>query len=331
MDQEVGATGTPGANARGPECRAQNAKRARTRTSDSELSLIERGPLAGFPRKPPKNAREYLTEQQILNIGNAFRFSEQLPAGYRLTLGLTIIMANVPSREDIGHHLEPSKYRAMLTSILQAIAKIAARKGIDLSYLYVWEASKKMGEHVHIMLNLPITMIGRVRALLRDHYGLTEKSGFQFSRGGWKNSSATDTGHGMLTPGMRSGFIKYVCKGYDPSAFRYYGADQQYFGHLLGLRYKKAGVVSGKRCGTSENLGQKARKLAGWTEITDLGELGSLLHQYNDTSDGAGKPFGRKKDARRGVAGRRAQAAPRRSGKRSAVTAELPAEHHLEH
>jgi hypothetical protein len=109
------------------------------------------------------------------------------------------------------------------------------RNSGQLIWLYVWEAIG--GVHIHILLAIPNSI--------------------------WQIAgeaiAAAFNGHDVLLKRRRSGpyVMAYLCKGTDRHTHK----------RLIGnsrIPAKRQGIIGWKRCGTSECIGLKARRLAGF-------------------------------------------------------------------
>jgi hypothetical protein len=110
------------------------------------------------------------------------------------------------------------------------------RNGGELIWIYAWEAIG--GNHVHILLHIP-------------------KSIWQVAR---EAIVAAFDSHDVLLKRRTRGpdAMTYLCKGTDWVTHKRLGRNSR-------IRVKlKQGAISWKRCGTSEGLGSKARRLVGF-------------------------------------------------------------------
>ncbi len=133
------------------------------------------------------------------------------------------------------------------------LTRWARRHGCALTWLYVHENGPGKGAHCHLLLHIPAALVkaltGQQRAILRRITGRAYRANVIASRpvGGKLGieNSAPDTHGANLAKALH-----YLTKGADDDAVA-----------ALGLyRLDGGGRVIGKRCGTSQNIGAKARK-----------------------------------------------------------------------
>jgi hypothetical protein len=155
---------------------------------------------------------------------------------------------------------------AATTHFLALASAWARSRGAEFAYVWVREAGPNKGEHVHILLRVPpdlaVDFKRRQRGWLKACGAAWRKGVVHSERIGFSLRHADQSGYSGETYAANLGeVLDYILKGAGQTARR-----------LLGLRRKQfGGVVTGKRCGTSENIGRAAREAKGADyEETDL-------------------------------------------------------------
>jgi len=132
---------------------------------------------------------------------------------------------------------------------LERFSKWAKYRGVPPTYVYALENGDVMGQHSHIPLHVPRKhLAGFKRMIPRWIDGDVDQTGTT------KTFKVTSVrycdGVGRLNP--VKGILKYILSGIEAEA-----------GALLGIEPRgKAGVIVGRRLGTSQNIGRKARETA---------------------------------------------------------------------
>ena len=216
------------------------------RRSAHSISLV--APTAqphGRQVRPQRRYRQggskYLTESQATNIIEAVRFAKSL--GLPLVAHLTVHWACTDIGDDPGGELF-ARFRA-------GLSKWTRRHGFDLTAVWARERmSRGQAEavHCHLLFNLPAEY--RVGAKLRQLeaaiYRLIKRHGGDY----WADQVAKLVIHDK--PPCPDG--KYLIKGGGPSVWKKF--------HLRREHRRLQGVIHGKRCGTTENIGKATRALA---------------------------------------------------------------------
>ncbi len=136
---------------------------------------------------------------------------------------------------------------------LDLMTKALARHGARTAWLWVHENGEGKGGHVHILAHVPAGLAPIVARLqrrwLRSITGQPYRARLIHSKpiGG---RLGLETGNPDLHALNLSAALAYVIKGADPIAARQFGLS----------RLEPGGRVIGKRCGTSQNIGPKARR-----------------------------------------------------------------------
>jgi hypothetical protein len=82
---------------------------------------------------------------------------------------------------------------------------------------------------------------------------------------------------GMIKPTQRLGVIRYLSKAMNPNEVFDAGVEMLSLAEFLGIKPKPHSPLPCKRVGWSENIGEKARKTAGWRDKGDILSLASAL------------------------------------------------------
>lgn len=136
---------------------------------------------------------------------------------------------------------------------LDLLTKALARHGAQTAWLWVHENGEGKGGHVHILAHVPVELVPVVvrlqRRWLRRITGQPYRARLIQSQpiGG---RLGLETGNPDLHALNLSVVLDYVIKGADAIAARQFSLS----------RLEPGGRVIGKRCGTSQNIGPKARR-----------------------------------------------------------------------
>jgi hypothetical protein len=136
---------------------------------------------------------------------------------------------------------------------IDLMAKTLARHGCRTAWLWTHENGDNKGGHCHLLVHVPATLVPVLTCLqkgwLRRITGAPYRSRVIRSRpiGG---RLGLETGHPALHAINLQTALSYILKGASQLAAARYGLE----------RWEPGGRVVGKRCGTSQNIGAKARK-----------------------------------------------------------------------
>jgi len=140
----------------------------------------------------------------------------------------------------------PGRVHDAQRDVLQKASKWLAYHGVTPAYVWAVENGPVLQYHTHIAIHVPQPLAGRFRTMVdrwvksvggNPHLcGAVKMTRDKYSRTDYHES-------------IRD-LLRYMLKGSEHRAAQ-----------LLGIEpnYEKAGLVQGKRCGTSQNLGPKAR------------------------------------------------------------------------
>jgi hypothetical protein len=138
---------------------------------------------------------------------------------------------------------------------LQLASAWVRSQGGEWAFVWVRENGPKKGEHVHILMRIPPAL---AKGFRRRQAGWIKACGAVRNEGvthsvpiGWSLANADQTGYAREHYERNlAEVLDYVLKGA--------GKDAR---GKLGLRRREpSGVIVGKRCGTSQNIGEMARR-----------------------------------------------------------------------
>lgn len=185
-----------------------------------------------------------LTAAQIENLSAAAAHADRigLPLNRMITLHW----------ESAGVPLEAmARATGRFTDLL---SKALTRHGSRAAWLFVHEAGKGKGGHCHLLAHVPPALTDlisrRQRGWLKRITGKPYRRNVIFSRPIAGANVAAVAGAGDLYAVNLEAALNYLSKGADEPAAERFGLS----------RLEPGGRVIGKRCGTSQNIGPKARK-----------------------------------------------------------------------
>ena len=184
-----------------------------------------------------------LTVAQIGNLKAAERHAVKIGLPFNRMISIHWEGAGVPLAS-------MAKATGRFTDLM---AKALARHGSSTAWLWTHENGEGKGGHCHMLAHVPADLVSRLTALqrgrLRRITGQPYRARVIYSKpiGGRLGLETTNPElHGVNLEVA----LAYVLKGASPEAASQFG---------LG-RLEPGGRVIGKRCGTSQNIGVKARK-----------------------------------------------------------------------
>ena len=136
------------------------------------------------------------------------------------------------------------------------LSKAVARHGSTTAWLWTHENGDRKGGHCHLLAHVPAALVPRLTGLQRGWLGRIAGRPYRarviHSRpiGG---RLGLEAGNPELHAANLRTALLYVVKGASPAAAS----------ELDLARLEPGGRVIGKRCGTSQNIGAKARRLGG--------------------------------------------------------------------
>ena len=197
----------------------------------------------GGARNRSNRESHALTVTQIANLTSA--------EGHSKAIGLPFTRMQTIHWESAGVPLEGM---AKATGrYLDLLTKWLARKGCKTAWLWVHEGGEGKGGHCHLLIHVPAELARELAAKqkgwLRRITGKPYRKRVIHSKpiGG---RLGLETGNPDLHAVNLEAALAYVLKGASPEAASQFGLE----------RLEPGGRVIGKRCGTSQNIGAKARK-----------------------------------------------------------------------
>ena len=197
----------------------------------------------GGPRNRASRETDSLSPAQVANLIAA--------AAHALAIGLPFTRFITVHWESAGITL--ADMAGATGRFLDLMTKALARHGARTAWLWVHENGEGKGGHVHILTHVPAGLAPIVSRLqrrwLRSITGQPYRARMIHSKpiGG---RLGLESGNPDLHAVNLSAVLDYVIKGADPIAARQFGLS----------RLEPGGRVIGKRCGTSQNIGPKARR-----------------------------------------------------------------------
>lgn len=187
-----------------------------------------------------------LTAAQIANLKAAERHAARIGLLFTRMISIHWEAAGVPlagMAKATGHFTD-------------LMARALARHGSRTAWLWVHENGERKGGHCHLLAHVPADLVsvltGLQKGWLRRITGRKYRDGIIHSKpvGG---RLGLETGNPELHAINLEAALAYVLKGASPEAASQFGLE----------RLEPGGRVIGKRCGTSQNVGAKARKARG--------------------------------------------------------------------
>lgn len=136
------------------------------------------------------------------------------------------------------------------------LTKLIARHGASTALIWVQEAGRGKGNHVHILAHVPASLVKRISGMNRKW--LRSITGNPYRKrviksvpiGGRLNIENSDSELYLVN---QDAALAYVLKGAETNAAKRYGL----------TRLEAGGVCVGKRCGMSQNIGPTAQTIYG--------------------------------------------------------------------
>ena len=185
----------------------------------------------------------HLTATQIANLTAAERHATAIGLPFTRMISIHWEAAGVPLQ---GMSKATGRF-------IDLMCKALARHGSGTAWLWVHEGGEGKGGHCHLLIHVPAYLVARVTGLQRSW--LRRISGNPYRARVIKSRPiggrlGLEVGNPDLHAINLQAALAYVFKGAS------YDAASQF--DLT--RLEPGGLVIGKRCGTSQNLGAKARK-----------------------------------------------------------------------
>lgn len=202
--------------------------------------LIARKPGWGGARNNALRDSQFLTLAQCEKLAAAAEYAEQL--------GLPFNRHWTVHYESAG--IDEADATAFNRRLLKLLGDYARRNGARLAAVWCRENGKRKGGHVHILLHLPadLPLKGYTRRWVRLAGGQCRK-GVSHVRSIGGNLKAAKSGSEHYRQNVAN-VRAYFMKGATSAA-----------GKALGLeQFGIGGLIVGKRCGWTQNIGSAARK-----------------------------------------------------------------------
>ncbi len=187
----------------------------------------------------------YLTGPQVANVIAAAEFA--------LQIGLPLNRMITVHWQAAGLPLERMAWAT--GKLLDLASKTFSRRGGRTAWIFVHEGGEKKGGHCHILIHVPADALDALVRLqkrwLKAVTGKPYRAGVIKGKpiGGRKGLERSNP---KLYVENVNRALSYLVKGTGEDVAK-----------ILGMaRAEYGGLVIGKRCGTSQNIGQKARRLA---------------------------------------------------------------------
>ena len=209
-------------------------------------ALLPRGTGRGGARNRASRESHALTVAQIANLRAAERHANKIGLPFTRMISIHWQAAAVPLA---GMAKATGRFIDLMTKAL-------ARHGSGTAWLWTHENCGPKGGHCHLLAHVPATLVPVITGLqlgwLRRITGKPYRARVIHSKpiGG---RLGLESGNPDLHAINLEVALAYVLKGASPKAASHFALE----------RLEPGGRVIGKRCGTSQNIGAKARKAKG--------------------------------------------------------------------
>lgn len=216
-----------------------------------DAALLTRRTGRGGPNNRADRASYALNAAQIANLSAAAAFAATIGLPFTRMLTIHWEAAGVPLAGMV-------KATGLFNDLLR---KTLDRHGSRTAYLWVHEGGESKGGHCHLLAHVPadlVVVLTRLqRGWLRRITGRPYRARVIHSKpiGG---RLGLESGNPDLHAINLKVALAYVLKGASPEAATQFGLE----------RLEPGGRVIGKRCGTSQNITDNARKAAGFAHST---------------------------------------------------------------
>lgn len=205
----------------------------------------ERRPRRGGAHNSAARQSKAISTCQIIELRAAARHAREIGLPFTRMITIHWEAAGVPLKsmaKGTGRFIE-------------LLTKALARHGCQTTVLWVHENGEGKGAHCHLLAHIPGEMVSRVTRLQRGWLRRITEQPYKrrviHSKpiGGRLGDELANPAHHAINLEVALG---YVLKGASEEAAECFGLD----------RLEPGGLVIGKRCGTSQNIGKAARKRA---------------------------------------------------------------------
>jgi hypothetical protein len=206
-------------------------------------AFLPRNTGRGGARNRADRESHFLTDTQIANLRAAERFAGRIGSPFTRMITIHWEAAGVPLAG-------MAKATGRFTGLL---AKTFARHDCETAWLWVHENGHGKGGHCHLLVHVPATLVPRLTGLQRGWLRLITGRPYRARVihsdpvGGWLGLEASNPD--LHAVNLETAF-RYVLKGASAEAASRFALE----------RLEPGGLIIGKRCGTSQNIGAEARK-----------------------------------------------------------------------
>ncbi len=224
-------------------CNGDTSEAERAPPHERQARFREARPGRGGARNHADRESHSLTTAHVANLRAAERHAARIGLPFNRMISIHWEGAGVPLAD-------MAKATGRFTDLM---AKALARHGSGIAWLWTHENGDGKGGHCHLLAHVPADLVSRLTALqrgwLRRITGQPYRARVIHSKpiGG---RLGLETGNPDLHAVNLEAALSYVLKGASPEAASQFGLE----------RLEPGGRVIGKRCGTSQNIGAKARK-----------------------------------------------------------------------
>jgi hypothetical protein len=226
-------------------------------------------PLKGGARPRPPSRTTSLPFQQARKLINGLAFAETLLPEETPWVHVTMVLEQSEGFDPD----DPRAYLALQGHILSRVRDWLRSRRLPAHWLWVREVGPNYGhQHTHVLMPLPPDRREELEELI---YRSGKFYDLDNNRAVDVNANRREENTGIRTPASRAGILRDFLKTMSPKAL----LDGQPImpALIVDNRGQRPCTILGKRRGTSESLGRKARAKAGWSELETLQALRTVL------------------------------------------------------
>ena len=197
----------------------------------------------GGPRNRAERESHSLTLGQVTNLEAAERHAEKIGLPFTRMVTIHWEAAGVPLA---GMARATGRFTDLM-------GKALSRHGSDTAWLWTHENGDGKGGHCHLLAHVPASVVSIIARLQRGWLRRITSEAYQARVIHSKpigGRLGLEVGNPDLHAVNVAAALSYVLKGASPEAASQFGLE----------RLEPGGRVVGKRCGTSQNIGAKARR-----------------------------------------------------------------------
>lgn len=196
----------------------------------------------GGARNRADRPSQALSRSQISNLKAAERHSGAIGLPFTRMVTIHWKAAGVPLEAMVG----------ATGAFIDKLTKWLARRGHRTAWLWVHENAGDKGWHCHILIHIPARVVSQLPAAQKRW--LRQITGRAYSKRVIRSDPiggrlGLESSNPQLHLANRQAALAYLLKGAEVSVPRTAGLDQR----------EPQGLILGKRCSTSQNIGHKAR------------------------------------------------------------------------